>query len=169
LSDFDGQSGVKDSQSGSQLGFYHPKWCNQIKIMPFIQTCLAQSQSASPKGTTLYVYNMSLYLVACLLNKCQSASNKNHSNIRNQRNQNPSKFRPLHPCLPHAFFSLMPFSPPRVPRYSARTLEIPLCCSCLDWAPDWRCHHRACRKQISWLCRIQSSSCGQHSVSQLVL
>ncbi len=25
LSDFDGQSGVKDSQSGSQLGFYHPK------------------------------------------------------------------------------------------------------------------------------------------------
>ena len=32
-----------------------PKRCNQIKIMPFIQTCLAQSQSASPKATTLYV------------------------------------------------------------------------------------------------------------------
>ncbi len=42
--------------------------------MPFIQTCLAQSESASPKATTLYVYNMSLFLVACLLNRWQSAS-----------------------------------------------------------------------------------------------
>jgi hypothetical protein len=42
--------------------------------MPFIQTGLAQSQSASPKATTLYVYNMSLFLVACLLNRCQRAS-----------------------------------------------------------------------------------------------
>ena len=42
--------------------------------MPFIQTCLAQSESASPKATTLYVYNMSLFLVACLLNRWQRAS-----------------------------------------------------------------------------------------------
>ena len=42
--------------------------------MPFIQTCLAQSQSASPKAATLYVYNMSLFLFACLLNRWQSAS-----------------------------------------------------------------------------------------------
>jgi hypothetical protein len=42
--------------------------------MPFIQTCLAQSESASPKATTMYVYNMSLFLVACLLNRWQRAS-----------------------------------------------------------------------------------------------
>jgi hypothetical protein len=46
----------------------------KTKIMPFIQTCLAQSQSASPKATALYVYNMSLFLVACLLNRWQRAS-----------------------------------------------------------------------------------------------
>jgi hypothetical protein len=40
--------------------------------MPFIQTCLAQSQRASPKATTLYVYNMSPFLVACLLNRWQT-------------------------------------------------------------------------------------------------
>ncbi len=39
--------------------------------MPFIQTCSAQSESASPKATTLYVYIMSLFLVACLLNRCK--------------------------------------------------------------------------------------------------
>jgi hypothetical protein len=48
------------------------------KIMPFIQTSLAQSESASPKATTLYVYNMPLFRVAllhaCLLNRWQRAS-----------------------------------------------------------------------------------------------
>jgi hypothetical protein len=43
--------------------------------MPFIQTSLAQSESASPKATTLYVCNLSLFLVACLLNRWQRASN----------------------------------------------------------------------------------------------
>jgi hypothetical protein len=42
--------------------------------MPFIQTCLAQSPSASPKATTLYVYKMSLFLVECLLNRWHRAS-----------------------------------------------------------------------------------------------
>jgi hypothetical protein len=37
---------------------------NQIKIMPFIQTPLAQSERDRPKATTMYVYNMSLSLVA---------------------------------------------------------------------------------------------------------
>jgi hypothetical protein len=59
---------------GSHLGRDDPKRCNQIKIMPFIQTCLTQSESASPKATTLYVYNVSLFLVACLLNRWQRAS-----------------------------------------------------------------------------------------------
>jgi hypothetical protein len=31
--------------------------------MPFIHTSLAQSESARPKATTMYVYNMSLFLV----------------------------------------------------------------------------------------------------------
>jgi hypothetical protein len=55
--------------TGSHLGRDDPKRCNQIKIMPFIQTGLAQSESASPKATTLYVYNMSLFRVVCLLNR----------------------------------------------------------------------------------------------------
>ena len=42
--------------------------------MPFIQTSLAQSESASSKATTLYVYRMLLFLVACLLNRWQKAS-----------------------------------------------------------------------------------------------
>jgi hypothetical protein len=63
------------SQTGSHLGRDDdPKRCNQIKIMPFIHTSVAQSESASPKATTLYVYNMSLFLVACLLNRWQRAS-----------------------------------------------------------------------------------------------
>jgi hypothetical protein len=64
-------------QRGSQrlvLSFQKPLKCNQIKIMPFIQTFLAQSESASPKATTLHVYNMSLFLVACLLSRWQRAS-----------------------------------------------------------------------------------------------
>ena len=61
-------------QTGSHLGRDDPKRCNQIKIMPFIQTCLAQSESASPKATTLYVYTMSLFRVVCLLNRWKSAS-----------------------------------------------------------------------------------------------
>jgi hypothetical protein len=42
--------------------------------MPIIQTSLTQSDSASPEDTTLYVYNMSIFLVTCLLNRCQRAS-----------------------------------------------------------------------------------------------
>ncbi len=48
-----------------------PRKCNQTKIMTFIQTFLAESESASPKATTLYVHNMSLFLVACLINKAK--------------------------------------------------------------------------------------------------
>ena len=51
-----------------------PSDANQIKIMPFIQTSLAQSESASPKTTTLYVYNMSLFLIACLSAKQMAKS-----------------------------------------------------------------------------------------------
>jgi hypothetical protein len=36
--------------------------------MKFFQTCLDQNESARPKDTTLYVYNMSLFLVDCLIN-----------------------------------------------------------------------------------------------------
>jgi hypothetical protein len=42
--------------------------------MPFIQTGLAHSESANPKTTTRYVYNMSLFLVPRLLNRWQRAS-----------------------------------------------------------------------------------------------
>jgi len=42
----------------------------QRQIMQFIQTSLAPSESASPKATMLHVHNMSLFLVACLLNRC---------------------------------------------------------------------------------------------------
>ena len=56
------------------MGRDDPKRCNQIKIMPFIQTSLAQSQSASPKATTLYLHNMWLFLVPCLLNRWERAS-----------------------------------------------------------------------------------------------
>jgi hypothetical protein len=54
----------------SACGFRRNLWFqNQIKIMPVIQTSLPQSASASLKSTALYVYNMSLFLVACLLNR----------------------------------------------------------------------------------------------------
>jgi hypothetical protein len=53
----------------SVCGFRRNLWFqNQIKTMPFIQTPLPQSASASLKPTALYVYNMSLFLVVCLLN-----------------------------------------------------------------------------------------------------
>jgi hypothetical protein len=42
---------------------------NESQVMPVIQAYLAQSESASPKATTMYVYNMSLFLVTCLLNR----------------------------------------------------------------------------------------------------
>ena len=58
---------LKDGQTGSHVGRDDPKRRNQIKIIQFIQTCLTQSKSARPKAATLYVYNMSLFLVACLL------------------------------------------------------------------------------------------------------
>jgi hypothetical protein len=58
----------------SRLGRDDPNRCNQIKSMPFIHTFLAQSESARPQATTLYVYNMSLFLVACMLNRRQRAS-----------------------------------------------------------------------------------------------
>ena len=35
--------------------------------------------------------------------------------------------------------SFMPFSPPRVPRWSQEPLEIHLCCSCSDWARTTAC------------------------------
>jgi hypothetical protein len=60
-------------QTGSHLGRDDSKQCKQINIMPFIQTSLAESESASPKATTLHVYNVSLFLVACLLNRWQKA------------------------------------------------------------------------------------------------
>jgi hypothetical protein len=44
----------KMSQTGSHLGRDDPKRCIQMKIMPFIQTTLAHSESAQPKATTLY-------------------------------------------------------------------------------------------------------------------
>jgi hypothetical protein len=65
---------LKDCQTGSHLGRDDPKRCNQIKIILFIQTSLAQSESASPKATSLYVYTRSLFLVACLPSRWQRAS-----------------------------------------------------------------------------------------------
>ena len=50
---------LKDSQTGSHLGRDDPQRCNGIKIMPFIQTRLAQSESARPKATTMYVCMLS--------------------------------------------------------------------------------------------------------------
>ena len=64
----------KISQTGSHQGRHDPKRCNQIKIMPFIQTSFRASESARPKATALYVYDMSLFLVACLLNRGKPAS-----------------------------------------------------------------------------------------------
>ena len=58
----------------THLGRDDPKRCNQMKIMSFIQTSLAETESASPKSTTLYVYNMSFVLVACLLNRWERAA-----------------------------------------------------------------------------------------------
>ena len=63
-----------DSQTVSHLGCDDPKRCNQINIMPFIRTCLPQSQSVSLQAITMYVCNMSLYLVARLLNRWQRTS-----------------------------------------------------------------------------------------------
>ncbi len=42
---------------------------------------LAQSESASPKATTLYLYNMSLFIVVCLLHRWQRASSAGSSLI----------------------------------------------------------------------------------------
>ena len=56
----------KISQTGSHLARDDLKRFNQIKIMQFIQTSLAQSESARPKATALYAYKMTLFLVACL-------------------------------------------------------------------------------------------------------
>ncbi len=68
---------LKDSQTDSHLGRDDPQWYNQLKIMPFIQTSLGPSESASLKATTLHVHNMSLFLfsclVSCLLNRWQRA------------------------------------------------------------------------------------------------
>jgi hypothetical protein len=56
------------------------------KIMPFIETSLAQSASANPKVTTLHVYNMSPFLsVACLLNRCQKGKQRKVSIKKDQR------------------------------------------------------------------------------------
>jgi hypothetical protein len=45
----------------------------------YSDSCLAQTQSASPKAAMLYVHNMSLFLVACLPNRWQRASSANFS------------------------------------------------------------------------------------------
>ena len=62
-----------------------------IRIMPFIQTSLAQSESASPEVTTLYVYNMSLFIVACLLNRWQRASRDKVPTKQGQRLDHATK------------------------------------------------------------------------------
>jgi len=60
---------IKKITLHGDLGRDDPKQCDQIKIMPFIRTSLAQSENARPKANALYVYNVSLFLLACLLNK----------------------------------------------------------------------------------------------------
>ena len=72
----------KDSQTGSHLGRDDPKRSNQIKIIPFIQTSLSQSQSVSPKDTTRNVYKMSFFLVACLPNKWHKKKNVPWANLK---------------------------------------------------------------------------------------
>ena len=90
-------------------------------------------------------------------------------------NKKPSKFRPLHPCLPPVFFILQEY-PGKVSSLW-RSIFVVLAqiehhkknpvrfCSRIE--SGWRCHHRACKKQRSWLCQIQSAFCDQHSVSKL--
>jgi hypothetical protein len=63
--------------------------------MPFIQTCLAQNESTSPKATTQYVYNMSLFVVDCLLNRWPRASSarclqKKARGLTTTRGSNPT-------------------------------------------------------------------------------
>ena len=66
LGESDRQRKLQDTRSNA------PTRCNQIKqFMPFVRSSLAQSKSARPKATALHVYTMSLFLVACLLNKWQ--------------------------------------------------------------------------------------------------
>jgi hypothetical protein len=68
--------------------------------MPFIQTCLDQSESASPKATTLCVYNMSLFLVACLQNRWQRASSARCLQTNKARGlTTPRSSKPLFPDL----------------------------------------------------------------------
>lgn len=56
----------KDKSNWTSPG---PTVMQSNKIMPFIQTSLGEGQSARPKATTMYVYNMSLFLFVCLLNR----------------------------------------------------------------------------------------------------
>ena len=81
------------------MGRDDPKRCKQIKIMPFIQTSLAQSESASPKATTLYVHNMSLFLVACLLKSWQRASSARGLQNKARGLTTPRSAKPPSPCL----------------------------------------------------------------------
>jgi hypothetical protein len=71
--------------------------CNQIKIMSFLQVSLDQSDSASPKATTLYVYNMSLYLVACLLNRWKKSKQCKVPRKRGQRLDHATKLEASFP------------------------------------------------------------------------
>jgi hypothetical protein len=68
--------------------------------MPFIQTCLAQSESASPKATTLYVHNMLLFLVACLLNRWQRASSARCVQNKARGLTTPRSSKPPFPDIP---------------------------------------------------------------------
>jgi high-affinity Fe2+/Pb2+ permease len=68
-----------------------------IKQRSFIQTCLTQSESASPKATTLYVYNMSLFLVACLLDRWQRASSARCLQNKARGLTTPRSSKPLFP------------------------------------------------------------------------
>ena len=65
--------------------------------MPFIHTSFGEGQSARPKATTLYVYNMSLFLVACLLNRWQRASSARCLQIKARGLTTPRSSKPPFP------------------------------------------------------------------------
>jgi hypothetical protein len=83
----------KISQTGSHLGRDDPKRCNQIKIMPFIQTSLR------PKCKTegYHAYNMSPFLVACLLKRWQRASSARCLQNKARGLTRPRSSKPLCP------------------------------------------------------------------------
>jgi hypothetical protein len=74
-----------------------PKRCHQIKIMPFIQTGLAHTESGIQKTTKRYVYNMSLILVAHLLNRWDRASYARCLQTKARRLTTPRSSKPPFP------------------------------------------------------------------------